>query len=239
MTDRIGYLKDLFARTDLPAEDEKMAQLCDFFDYMIEENQKINLTAITDFEEAAEKHFADSALLGRAVDLSDQSLIDVGTGAGFPGIVLKILYPSLRVTLLDSLNKRISYLERVCGALSLSGVTLIHARAEEGGRDETLRDQFDLCVSRAVSALPVLTEYCMPFVKPGGQFYAYKGGDPQEEIQQAGKAAAALGAEFGTTYEFELPVSRSKRTLVELVKIANTPEKYPRKPGIPQKRPIM
>ncbi len=239
MTDRHEYLKNLLFGLDLPADDAKIEQLIRYFDILIRENEQINLTAITEFEEAAEKHFADSALLGKAVELNDQRLIDVGTGAGFPGLVLKILWPSLRITLLDSLNKRIAYLERVCEALSLTGVAMIHARAEDGGRNEELRDGFDLCVSRAVSSLPVLSEYCLPFLKPGGRFFAYKGGDPEEEIKQAGRAVNALGTELGETYRFELPVSGSKRTLIEMVKTLPTPKQYPRKAGIPQKRPLI
>ena len=165
-------------------------------------------------------------------------MIDVGTGAGFPGIPLKITFPHLKVTLLDSLNKRVRFLEEVCERLDLENVTCVHARAEDGGRNKDYREKFDLCVSRAVANLSSLSEYCMPFVKVGGYFVPYKSGDIEEELAQAKKAVAILGGEIENVTGFELPGGEGSRSLIKIKKMKPISAKYPRKAGLPGKEPL-
>ena len=199
----------------------------------------MNLTAITEFDEVVTKHFIDSISLVKAVGLHREiALIDVGTGAGFPGIPLKIVFPHLKVTLLDSLNKRVKFLNEVINTLGLQGIDAVHGRAEDAARAVELREKFDLCVSRAVANLSTLSEYCLPFVKTGGMFVSYKSEKVAEEIDLAKNAVSILGGEFFSQTEFTLPDSDIYRNLFMIKKKRSTPKKYPRKAGLPSKEPI-
>ncbi len=199
----------------------------------------MNLTAITDFDEVCEKHFADSVSLVRAVDLSTcENLIDVGTGAGFPGIPLKIVFPYLKVTLLDSLNKRVNFLNEVIEKLKLENVAALHGRAEDFARNPAYREKYDICVSRAVANMSTLSEYCLPFVRQGGYFVSYKSQKGLEEIGEASKAITLLGGKYEKKVEFHLG-EEEYRVLFLIDKVKATPKKYPRKAGLPAKEPIM
>ncbi len=204
---------------------------------LLEWNQKMNLTAITDPHDIVNKHFLDSLLLLKHHSPSqNSSVIDVGTGAGFPGMVLLIARPDLRLTLLDSLQKRIGFLNALADALGLSLITL-HARAEEAGRDSALRETFDLATARAVAKLPVLCEYCLPFVKPGGLFIAMKGPEISDEMHSAASAAQMLGAGALHCQADQLP-GGEKRNFVICKKISQTPSKFPRNPSKIAKQPL-
>ena len=199
----------------------------------------MNLTAITEYDEVMKKHFVDSISLCKAYDVTqNKTVIDVGTGAGFPGLALKIAFPDLQVTLLDSLNKRINFLNEVIAALGLTGVETIHGRAEDFAKPGKCREKYDLCVSRAVSNLATLSEYCLPYVKTGGTFISYKSGTVQEEAEEAEKAINILGGQVKDITYFKLPDSEIDRSLVIINKKKSTPGKYPRKAGTPLKEPL-
>lgn len=218
----------------------QLEQFTVYYDLLIEWNQKMNLTAITAPDEAAVKHMIDSLTCydnGRF--FSGMALIDVGTGAGFPGLPLKIFDPTIKLTLLDSLNKRINFLQAVVDELELKDVTLIHARAEEGARQKPLREKFDAAVSRAVAQLPVLLEYTLPFVKKGGFFVALKGMKYQEEAEWSKKAVKVLGGGNMEIVPKTLPGLSDKRACIYVEKVAATPSQYPRKAGTPEKTPIL
>ena len=210
-----------------------------YYELLTEWNEKINLTAITDPKEVAVKHMIDS-LSGRGIEglNGDSRVIDVGTGAGFPGLPLKILLPGLRLTLLDSLNKRIKFLQTVVEELGLENVTCIHGRAEEAARDKSLRESFDVAVSRAVARLTVLGEYCLPFVKVGGVFLAWKGLQYREEAEEAKKAVTILGGKGIQMEEVHLPGMEDVRAILRIPKERPTPKAYPRKAGMPVKKPL-
>ena len=218
---------------------EQIDQFLKYYELLVEWNGFMNLTAITDYDEVMKKHFVDSLSLIKTYDVSKKvKVIDVGTGAGFPGLALKIAYPNLQVTLLDSLNKRINFLNEVILQLGLTGVETVHGRAEDFAKPDKLRGKFDLCVSRAVANLSTLSEYCLPFVKEGGEFISYKSEKINEEMAVAQKAINILGGKFDRSEEFTLPDSDIYRNLVVIKKVKETPKKYPRKAGLPAKEPI-
>lgn len=199
----------------------------------------MNLTAITEFEAVCTKHFIDSISLCRAVDCSKAyELIDIGTGAGFPGIPLKIVFPNLKITLLDSLRKRVKFLNTVIAELGLQGIETIHGRAEDFAKSGMLRELFDLCVSRAVANLSILSEYCLPYVKVGGYFISYKSEKITDELQMAQTAIQILGGAVYDQKELILPNSNIYRNLLMIKKVQDTPKKYPRKAGLPSKEPL-
>lgn len=210
-----------------------------YYELLIEWNRVMNLTGITEYDEVCLKHFTDSLSIVRIKDMDTVgSMIDIGTGAGFPGIPVKIAFPHIEIVLLDSLNKRLKFLNQVIEELNLENITTLHGRAEDHARKAEYREQFDLCVSRAVANLSTLSEYCIPFVKKNGSFISYKSGDSDEEIRQAEKAIGILGGEIRQIDKFTLPGSDMGRALVEIRKNKNTPKRYPRKAGIPAKEPL-
>ena len=219
--------------------DEQIQQFLKYYEMLVEWNEVMNLTAITEYDEVMKKHFVDSISLCKAYDVTqNKTVIDVGTGAGFPGLALKIAFPDLQVTLLDSLNKRINFLNEVIAALELTGVETIHGRAEDFAKPGKCREKYDLCVSRAVSGLATLSEYCLPYVKVGGLFVSYKSGSVKEEAEAAEKAVKILGGKIRDIQYFDLPGSEISRSLVIIEKVKNTPGKYPRKAGTPLREPL-
>ncbi len=236
--DTSQFEKDINA-LGISLTEEQINQFLIYYEMLVEWNEVMNLTAITEYEDVMKKHFIDSISLIKAYDVSKQvKVIDVGTGAGFPGLALKIAYPELQVTLLDSLNKRIQFLDAVIDKLGLTGVETIHGRAEDFAKPGKLREQFDLCVSRAVANLSTLSEYCLPFVKVGGQFISYKSEKISEEKELAGKAISMLGGKIKSQVEFTLPDSDIYRNLFIIEKSKETPKKFPRKAGLPSKEPL-
>ena len=220
-----------------PLTETQRGQLCRYAALLKEWNEKINLTAITDDEGIAVKHFLDS-LSAFVTGKVGRRVIDIGTGAGFPGLVLKIAQPQTELTLLDSLNKRINFLKETAEQLELSGITFIHARAEDGARRPELREQFDTAVSRAVANLPLLAELCLPYVRVGGYFLALKGPMADTELAEAKRAISILGGKTSEVVDVSIPFSQLNHKIVVIQKIAKTPVKYPRKPGVIGKVPI-
>ena len=217
--------------------EKQLEQFRIYYEMLVEKNKVMNLTGITEWDEVLEKHFLDSISLIRVVDLSQNiSVLDMGTGAGFPGIPLKIAFPNLQITLADSLNKRVLFLQEVIDALKLEGIEAVHSRAEDLARDKNYREQYDLVVSRAVANLSTLSEYCLPFVKIGGQFISYKSGDIEEEVVASKSAVFLLGGKIKDTVKFEL--GESGRSFVLIDKTKGTPKTYPRKAGTPSKKPL-
>ena len=237
---KFHILEDGCQAFDVTLTEKQIEQFGKYYELLVEWNKVMNLTGITEFDEVMQKHFVDSAVAAKYVEMEKvNSLIDVGTGAGFPGIPLKIIYPHLQVTLLDSLNKRIKFLEEVVDNLGLTGIETVHGRAEDAAKKAEYREQFDLSVSRAVANLASLTEYCLPFVKVGGKFVSYKSVSVDEEITQSKKAVYVLGGEIGKVEKFNLPESDMERALVIVEKKRSTPKKYPRKAGMPTKEPLV
>lgn len=217
----------------------QIQQFLDYYEILVEWNEVMNLTAITEFDEVMRKHFVDSMALGKAIKVEEQhSLIDVGTGAGFPGIPLKIVYPHLEVVLLDSLNKRVKFLNAVIEKLGLKGIKAVHGRAEDFARQKEYREMFDVSVSRAVANLASLSEYCLPYTKVGGYFVPYKSGNIEEELKEGEKAVQILGGKTEDVVKFSLPDSDIERSLVVIKKVKETGKKYPRKAGLPAKEPL-
>lgn len=222
-----NYIKDY----KITLTENQYEQFQKYFELLAEWNEKMNLTAITDESGVALKHFADSLSLLNFVDIpQNSSLVDVGTGAGFPGVVLKIARPDIKLTLIDSLNKRLVFLGEVCAQLGIEA-ELIHSRAEDGARDEKLRESFDFAVSRAVARMNVLSEYCLPYVKVGGAFCAMKGAQANEEFKESLNAINTLGGKLEKKYFFELPENGGERAIAVVRKVKNTPQKYPRQSG--------
>ena len=220
-------------------DDIKIRQFDEYYRMLVEWNKVMNLTGITEYEDVWEKHYIDSLSIVKIQNMDHfEKLIDVGTGAGFPGIPLKIAFPHLKVTLLDSLNKRIHFLNAVIDRLELKDIYTIHGRAEDYAKQETYREQYDVCVSRAVANLATLSEYCLPYVMIGGMFIPYKSGDIDDEIVDSEKAVKILGGKLLKVEKFELPGTDIGRSLVQIEKVKNTGNKYPRKAGMPSKEPI-
>lgn len=235
----LTILEEGCQRLGISLDEEKKQQFIKFYELLTEWNKVMNLTGITEFEEVLQKHFIDSLAIQKVTDMGEtDTVIDVGTGAGFPGIPLKIAFPHLKITLLDSLQKRIRFLDEVVQTLNLKGVTTIHGRAEEYARRKEHREKYQICVSRAVANLSSLAEYCLPFVKKGGYFVSYKSGNIEEELSRSENAVKILGGEIENTVYFQLPGSDIERSFVLIKKKKNTPGKYPRKAGIPAKEPL-
>lgn len=233
-----SFLKDL-EELQVSLSEKQLLQFMTYYEMLIEWNQVMNLTAITDFSEVLKKHFIDSISLIKAYDVSSTvSVIDIGTGAGFPGIPLKIAFPNLKITLLDSLNKRVNFLQTVIDELGLHDIGTVHGRAEDFAKKGKLREQYDLCVSRAVANLSTLSEYCLPYVKVGGKFISYKSEKILEESENAKNAISILGGEIENQIEFMIPNSDIYRNLFVIKKYKETPNKYPRKAGLPAKEPL-
>ena len=230
------FIEEL-GKLEIVLTDQQLEQFEKYYEMLIEKNKVMNLTAITEFDEVIEKHFLDSINICHLLDLqSEIRLLDLGTGAGFPGIPLKIVFPKLNVVLADSLNKRILFLKDVIQKLGLKDIEAIHGRAEELARQPEYRENFDLCVSRAVANLSTLSEYCIPFVKEGGKFVSYKSGNCEEEINDSKKAVQLLGGKITKVDKFEL--GEASRSFVVIDKVKTTAKRFPRKAGTPSKEPL-
>lgn len=242
MTDRFAdQMKREAGELEIALNGGQLEQFFRYYELLVERNKVMNLTAITEEQDVVTKHFTDSLSLVKlmgAEALAGKTLMDVGTGAGFPGIPLKIAFPELNVTLLDSLNKRVRFLMDVCEELGLKDITAVHGRAEDFGRNLQYRERFDLCVSRAVANLASLSEYCMPFVKVGGYFVPYKSGEIEEELEAGKRAVKILGGEVEGVEKFTLPGADASRSLIRIRKIKGISGKYPRKAGLPTKEPL-
>lgn len=238
--DCTSFINDL-REFHIEINEEQINQFLTYYKLLTEWNSFMNLTAITEFDEVMKKHFVDSVSLIKAlpdIDKKEYSLIDIGTGAGFPGVPLKIVYPKLKIVLLDSLNKRVSFLNEVTNKLNLSNIEAFHGRAEDYAKRKEFRENFDICVSRAVANLSTLSEYCLPFVKQGGYFVSYKSEKITEEFENAGNAIKILGGSYEKQVEFYLPDSDIYRNLFMIRKTKNTPSGFPRKAGLPSKEPL-
>lgn len=238
MKEEISYIIEEIGRVGVDISEIQAEQFYDYYELLVERNKVMNLTAITDFKEVVKKHFADSLTLLRIHNMDEvRNMIDVGTGAGFPGIPLKIVCPDVKLTLLDSLGKRVKFLEDVAGKLDLRGVECVHSRTEDLAGNSYYREQYDLVTARAVAAMNVLSEYCLPYVKIGGVFAAYKSGTIEEELAAAERAISVLGGKVRATEKFQL--DDMGRSIVLIEKTRKTPKSYPRKAGTPSRSPIV
>ncbi|MCX7779379.1 MAG: 16S rRNA (guanine(527)-N(7))-methyltransferase RsmG [Negativicutes bacterium] len=232
-------LQGALAAYGLKVTDEQCAAMNRYYELLLAWNEKMNLTAITQPQEVAVKHMVDSlSCLDPEFIPPDSALIDVGTGAGFPGLPLKIVRPDIRLTLLDSLNKRLNFLQEVTSALKLKHVDIVHGRAEETGKSKQYRERFQVATARAVARLNVLCELCLPFVAVGGYFIALKGAQYQEELGEAQNALRLLGGDVAHIRPVKLPGLDDVRAVIYIRKIAATPGEYPRRPGMPEKKPL-
>lgn len=236
----MSEIKEVFDKMHIELPDGALELLNRYYEMLVDTNKVMNLTAITEYSEVVIKHFADSAAIGCITDMNGNiDVIDVGTGAGFPGIVLKIVYPQLSVVLLDSLNKRVNFLKNVITELGLTDISAIHGRAEDIARNKDYREKFDLCVSRAVANMSSISEYCLPFVKVGGRFIPYKADGCDEEVKTASKAVNILGGKIRKIESYVIPDTDICRKFVVIDKLRNTSAKYPRKAGLPTKEPLV
>lgn len=234
------WLKEQMETIEIALSERQVEQFYQYYEMLVEKNKVMNLTAITEFEDVVQKHFVDSVILPKKFAQHPEkiALIDVGTGAGFPGIPLKIVYPEMKVVLLDSLNKRILFLQEVISALGLEKIEAVHGRAEDGAKNPLYREKFQLCVSRAVANLSTLSEYCLPFLAVGGIFVSYKSGAFEDELAKAEKGIACLGGRVKEKIAFSLPGSDISRSFIVIAKEKKTPKQYPRKAGLPAKQPL-
>ncbi len=233
------YLYEMAQKTEIEITDKQLEQFQIYFDYMIEMNQVMNLTAITEMKEVVLKHFIDSVSIMKYYSFKEvKNVIDVGTGAGFPGIPLAIVLPEVQFTLMDSLNKRIKFLNQVIEKCGLNNVTCIHSRAEDLGRDSIHREKYDICVSRAVANLSILLEYCIPFVKVGGKFISYKSVLAEDELSKTQSAQKELSCSLNDNISFEIPDTDYQRCFLSFQKEKKLKNKYPRQSGMPKKNPL-
>lgn len=240
MDQTIKWFTEQLAAQNISLTEQQLAQFERYYELLVEWNEKMNLTGIIERDAVYEKHFYDSISLAFHVNMKDKSNIaDIGSGAGFPSIPLKIVFPHLQVLIVDSLNKRIGFLNHVVEQLGLQQVTALHGRAEDVARMQQYRDAFDLVTARAVARLAVLNEFCLPFVKPGGVFASMKGASLGEELQEAAFSMKELKGKLAAQYELRLPNEQSERHIVCIDKLAATPKKYPRKAGTPLKQPLI
>ena len=233
----LEYLSDGLAKLGIEVSTEKQIKMLEYMELVLEANKNINLTAITDRKEFIELHIIDSLTILSL--LSDaKSLIDVGTGAGFPAVIIKIARDDLKVTMLDSLNKRLKFIEGATSKLGIEGLSYVHARAEDGAKKAELRESFDVCIARAVSNLAALCEYCIPFVALKGNFIAMKGKNVADEIKQASSGYKKLNAEKPILHSLNLPFSQSQRSILQYKKVGKTPSQYPRLPKQIKDKPL-
>lgn len=232
-------LLDKFNQLSIQLNDIQVKQFISFYNMLVEWNKVMNLTGITDYHEVVEKHFIDSLSIVNIIDMDKcETVIDIGTGAGFPGIPLKIVFPHLKITLLDSLNKRIKFLNAVILELGLKDIVTLHGRAEDYAKQENYRECYDLCISRAVANLSTLSEYCIPYIRMDGMFIPYKSGDIDSELNQSKNAIKILGGKVDEVIKFQLPETDISRSFIKIQKVKNTGKKYPRKAGLPAKEPL-
>lgn len=240
----MNKLVNICNKINIEISDDQINCFEKYFELLIEKNKVMNLTAITDKEDVIVKHFIDSIalipyLLDKGININNElKIIDIGTGAGFPGLPLKIMMPDVKFTLLDSLNKRVSFLNEVIDELKLKDIEALHGRAEDYASDNKYREKYDICVSRAVANLSTLSEYCIPFVKEDGFFISYKAGESEEEINNSKNAIKILGGKINKVEEFVLPGTDASRVFVFIRKLELTDKKYPRKAGVPAKKPL-
>ena len=237
----LSLLKKYMDEYGIELSSDRLDMFSRFYDLLIEKNKVMNLTAITDSDEVVTKHFIDSLSIVSVMDdisSHEYRIIDVGTGGGFPGIPLKIAFPNLRITLFDSLQKRILFLQDVISDLGLLDIDAVHGRAEDFGRDESFREKYDICVSRAVANLSTLSEYCLPFVKCGGTFISYKTDSVEDELSDAADAIRLLGGGNPHIVKYELYSTDAMRSLLVIDKVKSTSNKYPRKAPLPKKSPL-